>query len=458
MYPIRTWIAAASGMWMTVVVLMSLSTPVSAVGTQTSDARVGCIVRQGSALRFVETEPRTLGEDAQALAQQNAIQASRVVGACVSGWNHPVPAAFYAGLASRYPDRYVPLPAASQSTQLAPGLSAEQKSLPVARKPYNFVDIEPSIPTGIQFFDPIGLTNDSRVFGTAYDDVAGMPHVAVFDGKKMTVLQDGMLFATNRIGVVAGAVVQDPVNFLLQAAVFRGRAVELIPRLIGEVSSQAVAINDVGAVIVTSTDQNGRVTLAIYQYGKIRPLDAAHDMARAFSFSINNFGTITFTDTGSGPGYRVDARTGQETVLRPLPGDSAAYALQINDRGDVLGYSFGAAEERVGVWHPNGNFQTYFVEGTPAFPTISNALRFNESNVIVISEVQFPADEVLNSYLVPSPGVRLNLASLVRNVPPDEGGIGSVVGINDFGNMTGTMWIGYRDVVNPFLLRMGDAR
>jgi hypothetical protein len=63
-------------------------------------------------------------------------------------------------------------------------------------------------------------------------------------------------------------VVQDPANFLLQAAVFRGRSVELIPRLNGEVSSQAVAINDVGTVVVTSFDQNGAGTLAVYQNGR----------------------------------------------------------------------------------------------------------------------------------------------------------------------------------------------
>src|SRR5881392_1789756 len=58
--------------------------------------------------------------------------------------------------------------------------------------------------------------------------------------------------------------------------------------------------------------------------------------------------------------------------------------------------------ERVGVWDRNGDFKTYFDE------TISSdALLFNDNNLIVITLA--PGN---NSYLVPKPGVRLNLADL----------------------------------------------
>ena len=68
-----------------------------------------------------------------------------------------------------------------------------------------------------------------------------------------------------------------------------------------------------------------------------------------------------------------DTRSGITTLLHPLYTEPEAWALGINDRGDVLGYSFiPGATERIGVWDASGHFSTRFVEGTPEVPTISN--------------------------------------------------------------------------------------
>jgi hypothetical protein len=103
----------------------------------------------------------------------------------------------------------------------------------------------------------------------------------------------------------------------------------------------------------------------------------------------------------------------------------------INQRGDVLGYSFtqyGAAayHERVGVWDRSNVFQPYFEETNN-----TQVLLFNNHNQIVITE----SDDA-HSYLVPSPGTRLDLATLVPNLPAGVQLV-QVVGIDDDGNITG---------------------
>ena len=74
--------------------------------------------------------------------------------------------------------------------------------------------------------------------------------------------------------------------------------------------------------------------------------------------------------------------------------------------------SCSAGEESIGIWR-KAAFETWFVEATPQYPTISNRLRWNGGNMIVITHTSD-----LNSYLVPRPGIRLNLADLT-DTPAD---------------------------------------
>ena len=78
-----------------------------------------------------------------------------------------------------------------------------------------------------------------------------------------------------------------------------------------------------------------------------------------------------------------------------------------------------------------GSSTTYFYETTN-----SSKLRFNDNNLIVITEVTSPASDAQNSYLVPRPGVRLNLADLVDNLPVGLK-LWFVAGINNHGDMIG---------------------
>jgi hypothetical protein len=103
----------------------------------------------------------------------------------------------------------------------------------------------------------------------------------------------------------------------------------------------------------------------------------------------------------------------------------------INTGGDILGYSFTDFaspdyHERVGVWDRSGVFQTYF------FETLNTStLVFNDRDEIIITN---SSDG--NSYLVPMPGTRLDLASLTSNVPAGLQ-LSLVVSIDNAGNIAG---------------------
>jgi len=63
-------------------------------------------------------------------------------------------------------------------------------------------------------------------------------------------------------------------------------------------------------------------------------------------------------------------------------------------------------------------------------------LVFNDHNLIVISDVRRPASEAGNCYLVPTPGVRLNVADLVENLPPGRK-LYTIIDINNHGDLLG---------------------
>ena len=78
-------------------------------------------------------------------------------------------------------------------------------------------------------------------------------------------------------------------------------------------------------------------------------------------------------------------------------------------------------------------FTSYFVEGTPQIPTVSNRLVSNDNDVIVITD---PFTDEHTSYIVPTPGVRLDLAGLVDNLPPGQN-LDFILGINNHDDMIG---------------------
>jgi uncharacterized membrane protein len=324
-------------------------------------------------------------------------------------------------------------------------------SLAVAQEyRYRYASIaEAKLPPGIVFFDPQAINNGGQIGGIAYDE-SFMPHVAIYSKGVVTALEDiSFGFRINQGGTIAGSVVVDPVNSIEQAALFHGSKVELIPRLPGEVTSEARLLADTGEAVVNSFDESSNLTRALYKNGQVTPLDFGPSIPFALFLDINNNGIIsgtTFVADVGYRGFRFNTRTGESTLLDPLPTEPHSWALGINESGDVLGYSFVfGAIERIGVWNKKGDFQTYFVEGTPEFPTVSNRLVFNNNNLIAISVTSDG-----NSYLVPRPGVRLNLNDLVTNPPQGSRVLNFISGMNDHGDL-----IGFGSAGSFFLERTG---
>ena len=313
---------------------------------------------------------------------------------------------------------------------------------------YQYVSLdEASFPEGVLFFDPTALTNGGRVVGTAFTCVTpeceiALPRIAVYENGAVTIGETGLALAVNEGGTIGGSVLVDPDNFIEQAALFHGDRVELVPRLPGEFTSFVTALSDSGSALVTSFNDSFEVTYVLYKNGESTVLDFGAELANISQLAINNADVVAGTQgenlCDGSTGFRFDTRSGALELLEPLTTEPAGWGLEINNRGNVLGYSFACGGlERIGVWDRHGAFRPYFVEGTEEFPTISNDLLFNDNNLIVITAISSPDEEALrNSYLVPRPGVRLNLADLVPDLP--EGvSLSSIRDINDRGSMIG---------------------
>ena len=300
---------------------------------------------------------------------------------------------------------------------------------------YRYVDLsEVALPADFLFWDPVAIGNDGRIFATAWEttDIVLVPHVAVYRDGAITIRQPGMAVVANSRGTVGGAIVDNAADFTLQAALFYDDRVELIPRQPDEVSSVVEALNDSGTAVVSSLNSLFEQSLLIYQNGRTTRLSI--DGLVTF-LRISNQGLVcgTVFVVGGDRGFCHDPRTSSTTYLNPEPTEPSSWAMDVNAKGQVLGYSFAAGgTERIGVWGRDGRFHTYFVQGTPEFPTSTNKLLFNDSDLIVAT-LSFLAD---TSYLIPAPGVRLDLFDLVNDVPPGAQ-LTHVKDLNDHGDMIG---------------------
>jgi hypothetical protein len=203
----------------------------------------------------------------------------------------------------------------------------------------------------------------------------------------------------------------DPNHFVTQAALFRAGRVELIPPRPNELQGQVLRITDSGIALVQSTDSTSLVS-SYYLYRPGREISLGFGGSQVGRPHVNDLGvTAGTTLTSPARAFRFQPPANM-TLLAPVSPDPESWGLAIASNGDVLGYSFDyAGEERIGVWR-KAVFQTWFIEATAEYPTISNSLLWNRSGLIVISDTSD-----LNSYLVPRPGVRLNVADLTDSLP-----------------------------------------
>lgn len=312
---------------------------------------------------------------------------------------------------------------------------------------YCYVSLDAVVPPGFSFFFPVAIQSNGRVYGNVCDDNdvdCIYPRIAVYANGKLTPLNaSGVVNTVNAAGTIGGYVVidPDPDNYATQAALFRNKRVELIPLVAGEMFPEVFALNDRGTALVRAYDEAFRRSWSLFRNGQVIPLDFGPALTNPSPRAIDNKGTIVgrqgLNAFDGATGFRFDLRSGEATLLKPELTEPLAWALDINKRGDVLGYSFvSGGQERIGVWRRDGEFKTYFVEGTPEFPTISNKLLFNNKNLIVITDVSNPPAEQGNSYLLPEAGKRVNLAELVANLP-NGANLRSMLDLNDRGDMIG---------------------
>lgn len=294
---------------------------------------------------------------------------------------------------------------------LAVSLAAPGANADTFRYRYVALDQIP-LPAPYASFSPTTVI-DGRVFGTVFDATFSIANVAEFDHGTIRVGLAGIASTANEEGTIGGA---DPSG---EAALFRGDATTLVPRLPGEVSASVVQLTEDKLALVASKDASFVTTFAYFRRGTETAINFGLPDP-VFGGFLNEDGLVAVTkeESATDPffhGYRFDPRTQTSTLLPPFAGDPTdihVVVQGINRRGEVLGYSFTdffspAYHERVGVWDRAGVFHPYFLE-----TIVTNTLVFNDHNQIVISN---SSDG--NSYLVPAPGTRLNLADLVPNLP-----------------------------------------
>jgi hypothetical protein len=305
---------------------------------------------------------------------------------------------------------------------------------------YHYISLtEVPLPAGFVEFEIRAIKDSGRIYGTAWDASSVDPHVAVYADGAVTVLQPGHTLTANARGTIGGYV-DDPQTGNRQAALFRRNQVELVPFLPGEDFTMVLSLNDSDTALVWSRDPSGlnRNTYRLYSKGKTTfryQLPVGSDNSPGWG--VNNQGAVA--------GNTVDVNTpdsefrairfrppyDESMLLNPLPTDNSSASFGINNAGYILGLSsifFGdPAKNHYGVWDRKGNFKTYF-EGINYFAL------FNDKNLIVLTQ-NFDTD--FNSYLVPRPGVRLNVEDLVDNPTSVEAPLAQVVDFNNHGDMIG---------------------
>ena len=322
---------------------------------------------------------------------------------------------------------------------------------------YQYVSLDQFVPEGYAFFDPVAINDRGQVFGTIYDE-SFTYSVAVYADGNLEILQPGFAIAANNRGTVGGGVVIDSASGQTQAALFHRDRVELIPLQPGETSNEVITLNNWGITLVRSYDASGSTIYSLYRRGRFQTLNLDSSYTPEY---LNDRGMIAGTISGPDTlGFRFDPATGETTLLYPLPSDPDVYIQGINNRGDVLGYSYiNSGRESIGVWDRSGNFRTYFVQGIPEFPAISNSLRFNDNNLIVISAIRNPSGEQGKSYLVPKPGGRLYLPGMVKKDKlPLQIPLSNIVDINNRGSMIGYSADKNFSILDNFLLIRSNNR
>jgi hypothetical protein len=327
---------------------------------------------------------------------------------------------------------------------------------------YHYISLSKvPLPAGFHNFTPSAINENGLIYGIVDDGINS--YSAVYTHGTISVTQPEPSFigqgAVNARGIAGGSVFTDPANFKFQAALFRGHSIKMIPYLPGETSTQVVSLNDYNSALLWSETIDpstfGRNIYRLYSKGKYIfrfQLPTGSDCPRCWG--VNNqgvvVGTISDPDLNAFRAVRFQPPYRNFQLLNPAPSDTDTTSFGINNSGNILGISYASSDPNarghIGIWDKKGNFKTYFEDFNYIFAL------FNDNNLIVLTEGSFVENGDRNSYIVPKPGVRINLMDLVDN--PAEaslGGLNIVTDINNRGDIVGYSFDGGE--LSTFLLR-----
>jgi len=312
---------------------------------------------------------------------------------------------------------------------------------------YRYVALDQvPLPAPYTSFSPSTVI-DGRVIGTVFDDSFTIEAVAVYDNGAIAIGPAGAAVVGNELGVIGGS------NPSSQAAIFNRGNTTVVPSLPNALFANVTGLSIDGLALFSSTDTSFTTTFAYFARGNVTPINFGLPDP-VFGAFMNDLGVIGVTKEESFTdqflhGYRYNPLTQKSTLLPPFAGDPTDVMVLvqgINDREEVLGYSFTTFDspsyhERVGFWDLFNVFHPFFEETISTQVLLSNA-----SDEIVITE---SSDG--NSYLVPQPGTRLNLADIVKNVPSGLL-LSEAVGIDNEGDIAGVANDATFTNFYPFLL------
>ena len=317
---------------------------------------------------------------------------------------------------------------------------------------YEYISLtDVPVPPGYAEFMPWAIDDSGRVYGHVGSLSGPIGRIAVYANGVLSVYQEGYptAGAVNARGTLGGFV-EDPQSGNIQAALFRRNQVELIPYLPGDTRTFVESVSDSNTVLVFS--ERFPSTQQIYKNGKaIFSYQLPEEGGGSTNWGINNEGTVSgdtyIPNLNATRAIRFRRPYGEPELLDPLPTDRDSSSLGINNSGNILGVSSNdLTTAHYGIWDRKGNFKPY-IEGV-----CCNAL-FNDENLIVVTwDYIFNSDK---SYLVPNPGVQLDIEDLLVNRSDLDTPLQNVVDINNRGDMIGLgPWNGSR--FPAFLLRRVD--
>lgn len=323
---------------------------------------------------------------------------------------------------------------------------------------------------------PVGINNRGDVILFDYYNYPHQTGYLFHDGQLITLGIDVIPTVVNERGdVICNK--QTPFPWSSQAMLYRNGNVTPLTFLKGEFASRGISINNEGVILGISYDKKFNGKFVVSHNGKTVPIGLETALGVPADYigfgNFNSFiggpgnkffsedgtivGSVYLSAVGGFRGFRFDSRNGDLTLLEPINGDTHAFAVGMNNAGDAVGYSFEFnSVERIGIWDQDANFNVYFTEGTAEHPNISNVLLFNASSSIVISEVLAFESDYATSYLVPKPGVRLDMTPFVVNPPYPPLSflfdIGILVAMNDGGMIVGSGFDVNTFYSQPYLL------